>query len=88
MVEVAQPDPRTLLGALGAAASVEPSELLCHRLVARLRPWLLLHGHLHPSGQPRGDHDLHGTAVCNLVGHRYLELAPGDTPVADGVGAR
>lgn len=47
-----------------------------HALVRRLRPPLLLHGHIHPHGQPRRDHDLLGTAVCNVVGHRIMEIDP------------
>jgi hypothetical protein len=47
-----------------------------HRLARRLRPRLLLHGHIHPYGQPAPDRSLGGTTVCNVVGHRVLELDP------------
>jgi Icc-related predicted phosphoesterase len=57
-----------------------------HRLVRRLRTPLLLHGHVHPHGQPRRDHDMQGTAVCNVVGHRIMEITPGAAPVPDGAG--
>jgi Icc-related predicted phosphoesterase len=45
-----------------------------HRLVRRLRPRLLLHGHIHPYGQPAPDRELYGARVCNVVGHRVLAL--------------
>jgi len=45
-----------------------------HALVRRLRPRLLLHGHVHPYGVPRPDRDLDGTRVVNVVPHRVLEL--------------
>jgi hypothetical protein len=43
-----------------------------HDVVARLRPRLLLHGHIHPYGQPAPDHFLGGTRVVNVVGHKLL----------------
>jgi predicted phosphodiesterase len=46
-----------------------------HRLVRRMRPRYLLHGHIHPYGQPAPDRSLFGATVCNVVGHRLLELA-------------
>lgn len=45
-----------------------------HDLVGRLRPRLLLHGHLHPHGERRPDRTLGGTTVCNVIPHRVLEL--------------
>lgn len=58
-----------------------------HRLVTRLRPRLLLHSHVHPYGRPRRDHELLGTTVCNVVGHRVFEIAhPSTAPVPHGVG--
>jgi Icc-related predicted phosphoesterase len=57
---------------------------LCHRgfacfhpLVRRLAPRYLVHGHIHPYGQPAPDRRLGDTVVVNAVGHRLLEL-PGD----------
>jgi calcineurin-like phosphoesterase family protein len=45
-----------------------------HGLVERLRPALLLHGHIHPHGVPRPDRMLGATRVCNVVGYRVIEL--------------
>lgn len=45
-----------------------------HHVVAALRPRLLVHGHIHPYGEPRPDRDLHGTRVVNVVGRRILEV--------------
>lgn len=48
--------------------------LALHDLVERLRPTLLLHGHIHPHGVPRPDRMLGDTRVCNVVGYRVIEL--------------
>ena len=45
-----------------------------HDVAAALRPQLLLHGHIHPYGQPAPDRFLDGTRVVNVVGHKLLEL--------------
>jgi hypothetical protein len=45
-----------------------------HAVVAALRPRLLLHGHIHPFGEPVPDRRLGGTRVVNIVGHRVMEL--------------
>ena len=45
-----------------------------HDLVPRLGPRLLLHGHIHPHGQPRPDRVLGNTLVCNVVPWRLLTL--------------
>ena len=45
-----------------------------HEVVAELQPRLLVHGHIHPYGQPVPDRQLGGTAVVNVVGHRLLVL--------------
>lgn len=63
-----------------------------HRLVHRLRPPLLLHGHVHPYGvHPYGaarvDHRLADTLVCNVVGHRVFtrpDRLPGSGPDRPG----
>ena len=47
-----------------------------HRLVRRLRPRLLLHGHVHPYGIARGDRMLDSTRVVNVVPYKILELEP------------
>jgi hypothetical protein len=52
-----------------------------HRLVARLRPPLLLHGHIHPYGEQTPDRMLGGTTVRNVVGRHLFDipLRPGYT---------
>lgn len=45
-----------------------------HQLVDRLRPRLLLHGHIHPHGTPRPDRWMGDTRVVNVVPYRVLEL--------------
>ena len=45
-----------------------------HDVVAALRPRLLLHGHIHPYGQPAPDRFLGDTRVVNVVGHKLLEF--------------
>ncbi|HEX3812314.1 MAG TPA: metallophosphoesterase [Mycobacteriales bacterium] len=45
-----------------------------HDLVERLRPALLLHGHIHPHGIPRPDRMMGATRVCNVVGYRLIDL--------------
>jgi calcineurin-like phosphoesterase family protein len=45
-----------------------------HRLVARLRPRLLLHGHVHPHGADAPDRTLAGTTVRNVVGRRTIDI--------------
>lgn len=45
-----------------------------HDVVAALRPRLLLHGHIHPFGQPAPDRFLGDTRVVNVVGRRVMEL--------------
>ena len=44
------------------------------RLVTRLSPTLLIHGHVHPYGRVIRSHRLRGTTIVNVVGHRMLEL--------------
>ena len=46
-----------------------------HGLVGRLRPRLLVHGHLHPYQRPVTDRELGSTKVINAVGYRILETA-------------
>lgn len=45
-----------------------------HRLVAKLRPALLLHGHVHPYGEERPDRWMGKTKVINVVPYRVLEI--------------
>lgn len=54
-----------------------------HEVVRRLRPRLLVHGHIHPHGRPRPDRTLGDTVVCNVVPWRLLTL-----PAAAGDDAR
>lgn len=45
-----------------------------HPLIHRLRPRLMLHGHVHPHGRARPDRMLNGTRVVNVVPYKLLEL--------------
>jgi Icc-related predicted phosphoesterase len=45
-----------------------------HDAVRRLRPPLLLHGHIHPHGRTRPDRELAGTRVVNVVGWKLLDI--------------
>lgn len=45
-----------------------------HRLVGRLSPRILIHGHIHPYGRPVPELRMNGTRVINVVGHRVIEL--------------
>lgn len=50
-----------------------------HPLVARLRPTLLVHGHIHPHGTPQPDRWVGATLVVNAVPFRLIEVpSPGD----------
>lgn len=45
-----------------------------HRLVRRLQPKFLVHGHIHPYGESRPDRTVASTTVVNAVGYRMLEM--------------
>jgi hypothetical protein len=45
-----------------------------HRLVRKLKPKVMVHGHIHPYGRARRDHRLASTRVINAVGRRVLEM--------------
>lgn len=45
-----------------------------HTVVTRLNPTVLVHGHIHPYGQPVPDRSMGETRVLNTVGYRILEL--------------
>jgi Icc-related predicted phosphoesterase len=45
-----------------------------HRLVKKLAPRMMIHGHVHPYGQGEHDHRLEGTAIVNAVSSRMIEL--------------
>jgi calcineurin-like phosphoesterase family protein len=58
-------------------------------LVERLRPALLLHGHVHPRGAARADRALGVTTVRNVVGRHLLDIGPdGDVRSAASGGSR
>jgi Icc-related predicted phosphoesterase len=45
-----------------------------HRLVSRLRPRLLLHGHVHPVHRRAEDRQIGATLVVNAIPYRLLEI--------------
>jgi calcineurin-like phosphoesterase family protein len=45
-----------------------------HMVVERLKPTVLVHGHIHPHGQPVPDRDMGKTRVLNTVGYRILDM--------------
>ena len=45
-----------------------------HRLIGRLEPQLMLHGHIHPHGRPRPDRIIGSTRIVNVVPYRLLEI--------------
>jgi calcineurin-like phosphoesterase family protein len=47
-----------------------------HGLVRRLRPKLLLHGHIHPYGIPRPDRYIDDTRVINVVPFKVIDVEP------------
>jgi calcineurin-like phosphoesterase family protein len=53
-----------------------------HDAVRRLRPALLLHGHIHPHGEHVPELRLNGTRVVNTVGYRILDITPGGAGAA------
>lgn len=46
-----------------------------HRTIELLRPKWLLHGHIHPHGEPVPDRVVGPTTVRNVVGHRIMEFS-------------
>lgn len=46
-----------------------------HRTIELLRPKWLLHGHIHPHGEPVPDRVVGGTTIRNVVGHRIMEFS-------------
>jgi len=46
-----------------------------HRTIERLQPKWLLHGHIHPHGQPVPDRTAGETRLRNVVGHQVMEFA-------------
>ncbi len=45
-----------------------------HTVVDQLKPTVLVHGHIHPHGQPVPDRRMGETRVLNTVGYRILDL--------------
>jgi Icc-related predicted phosphoesterase len=45
-----------------------------HMVVDQLRPKVMVHGHIHPHGQPVPDRELGETRVLNTVGYRILDI--------------
>jgi calcineurin-like phosphoesterase family protein len=45
-----------------------------HVTLAKLRPKWLLHGHIHPHGEPVPDRVVGDTRIRNVVGHRIMEF--------------
>lgn len=45
-----------------------------HRLITKLAPKLVLHGHVHGGGTPRGDRRLGDTLIVNAIPFRLLEI--------------
>jgi calcineurin-like phosphoesterase family protein len=58
-----------------------------NRLVARLQPGLLLHGHVHPSAGNGPDRRLGRTVVRNVTGRHLLDIEP-DAGVRDSPAGR
>jgi hypothetical protein len=57
-------------------------------LTARLRPAVLLHGHVHPDPVGPREHRLGRTIVRNVTGWQLFDLEPGRGVVADVTGHR
>lgn len=49
-----------------------------HDAVRRMRPSMLLHGHIHPHGEHLPEQRLNGTRVINTVGYKILDIPGGD----------
>lgn len=47
-----------------------------HRVLEELQPRWLLHGHLHPYGEPRPDRQVGGTTIRNVIPYDVLEIDP------------
>ncbi|MGN6173483.1 MAG: metallophosphoesterase family protein [Streptosporangiaceae bacterium] len=57
-------------------------------LAERLRPPLLLHGHIHPDETPTRAHRLGRTVVRNVVGRHLIDIEPGAGALHSPAGAR
>lgn len=54
-----------------------------HALVRRVRPRLLLHGHVHPYGLEQPDRFIDDTRVINVVPFKVIEIEHGDRAVSE-----
>ena len=45
-----------------------------HAAVRVMRPTFLVHGHIHPHGEPVPDRNMGATKVVNTVGYRVLDI--------------
>lgn len=47
-----------------------------HGLIEQLQPAWLLHGHVHPHGEPRPDRRSGETSIANVIPYRVLDIEP------------
>jgi hypothetical protein len=62
---------------LGAGDAGDPAHqgfAAFHRLIDKLRPRLLVHGHVHPYGRHMPRHTIGDTSVVNVIPHKLLEV--------------
>jgi uncharacterized protein len=62
---------------LGVSDEDDPCHLgfaAFHRLVAKARPRVLLHGHIHPHGEVRPDRAMGDTRVVNVIPFKLIEV--------------
>lgn len=45
-----------------------------HKLIDRLQPTFMLHGHIHPYGFAKPDRQLGETTIINVIPHRVIEI--------------
>lgn len=45
-----------------------------HKLIERLEPRFMLHGHIHPHGRPKPDRTIGNTRIVNVIPYRLLEV--------------
>ncbi len=46
-----------------------------HRLIDKLRPRYMLHGHIHPYGFTKPDRQIGETTIVNVIPHRVFEIS-------------
>jgi Icc-related predicted phosphoesterase len=47
-----------------------------HGLIHRLRPRVMVHGHIHPDGFEKPDRRIGDTLIANVVPSRIVEIEP------------